>query len=123
MTNHKLRCMSSEQLVERFAAIGLEQDRALLENEIATFNRLFDQMQAVSRELKSRSGDQRRALMKLYQHPNMQVRLKSAVATLPVAPEAARHMLELIAQSGWQPQAGDAGMAIVSIDRGIFKPT
>src|SRR3954469_14213285 len=105
MTGHALKDMSTSQLVERFATIGSAQDKALLENEIVTFNRLFDQMQAVSQELKGRDGDQRGALLKLYQHGNMQVRLKSAIVTLAIAPKAARQALELIAESGWQRQA------------------
>jgi hypothetical protein len=52
----------------------------------------------------------------------MQVRLKAAYATLAVSPVAARAQLEAIAASGWQPQAGDAGMSILNLDRGIYKP-
>lgn len=74
-------------------------------------------------ELKARNGDQRRALLELYDHPNAQVRLKATKATLAVAPEAARHMLETIAASNDFPQAGEAGMSIRNLDAGIFKPT
>jgi hypothetical protein len=119
----KFQDMSVDQLVERFTAIALDQDRALLRNEITKFNRLFDEMEAVKQELKVRRDDQRRALLRLYDHPNAQVRLKAVKATLAVAPEAARRMLEIIAQSREYPQAGDAGMTLDSLDRGIFKPT
>src|SRR5262249_46404110 len=68
-------------------------------------------------------GDQRRALLPLYDHPNAQVRLKAVKATLAVAPERARRMLEIIADSREYPQAGDAGMTIDALDQGIFKPT
>jgi hypothetical protein len=40
-----------------------------------------------------------------------------------VAPERARRMLEIIAESREYPQAGDAGMTIDCLDRGIFKRT
>jgi hypothetical protein len=30
--------------------------------------------------------------------------------------------LEAIAASGWQPQALDAGMSLINLDRGIYKP-
>jgi hypothetical protein len=53
--------MSVEQLVEHFEAIASAQDQALLYDEIAKFNRLFDQLEDVERELRSREGDQRRA--------------------------------------------------------------
>lgn len=115
--------LSIDQLVERFAEIALAQDKALLMDEIATFNRLFNQMDAIKTELKSRAGDQRRALLGLYHHPNAQVRLKAAVATLAVAPKSARRKLQEIQDSHEYPQAGDAGMTLVNLDRGIFKPT
>jgi len=110
-------------LLERFTAIALEQDQALLMDEIARFNKLFDQMDAVKKELRSRSGDQRRALLALYDHPNIQVRLKAAVGTLAVEPESARKLLQTIAESREYPQAADAGMTLGELDRGIFKPT
>ena len=50
-------------------------------------------MAGVANELKARDGDQRTALMTLYDYPNMQVRLKAAIHTLAVAPTAARQQL------------------------------
>jgi ribosomal protein L29 len=119
----KLQDLSVDQLLERFTAIALEQDQAVLMDEIARFNKLFDQMDAVKKELRSRSGDQRRALLALYDHPNIQVRLKAAVGTLAVEPESARKLLQSIADSREYPQAADAGMTLGELDRGIFKPT
>jgi hypothetical protein len=123
MKQVKLRDMSVDQLVERFTAIALEQDEALLNDDIAKFNRLFDLMEAVKEELKARDSDQRRALIPLYNHRNAQVRLKAAKATLAVAPEAARQVLQSISDRAEFPQALDAGMTIKALDRGIFKPT
>lgn len=51
--------------------------------------------------------------------PDMQVRLNAAKATLAVAPKAARQKLEDIAGSGW-PLAGDAGMSLWNLDRGVL---
>jgi hypothetical protein len=73
MERGKFQDMSVDQLIERFVEIGMAQDEALLDDDIAKFNRLFDRMQDVVRELKTRKGDQRRALISLYTHPNMQV--------------------------------------------------
>jgi hypothetical protein len=42
--------------VERFTAIGVEQDQALLRGQHARFNRLFDQMVAVEDELQARDA-------------------------------------------------------------------
>ena len=114
--------MTVEQLVERFAAIATDQDEAMRKDDNAKFTRLFWQMEAVEGELKARLGDQRRALLRLYDHPNTQVRLTAAKATLAVAPEFARRLLQTIADSKDFPQAGDAGMSLDNLERGIFKP-
>jgi hypothetical protein len=123
MTKMSLNKMKTEELVDRFAHVALDQDKAIRYDDNATFNRLFDQMIAIEEELKSRPGDQRRALISLYNHRNVQVRLKSAVATLAVAPDAARRELHAIADSRDYPQAGDAGMTLSCLEWGTFKPT
>jgi enoyl reductase-like protein len=119
----KLQDMTVEQLVERFVAIALDQDKALFRREHAKFNRLFDQMEAVESELKARDGDQRRVLLNLYNHLNTQVRVKAVKATLAVAPEAALRRLKEIAESRQYPQAGEAGMSLFNLEQGIFKPS
>ena len=122
MKRAKLQDMAMNQLVERFTAIGIEQDQALLRRQHTKFNRLFDEMVAIEDELKRRDGDQRRQLLPLYNHPNAQVRLNAAKATLAVAPEPARRALQTIADSREYPQAGNAGMSLDNLELGIFKP-
>lgn len=101
----------------------MAQDEALLGGETAKFNRLYDQMTAVSDEMKRRDGDQRRALQSLYSSENMQVRLKAAIHTLAAAPVEARKLLEAVAVSKWFPQAGDAGMMLLALDDGTYRPS
>lgn len=122
MKKSTLENLSVAELLERFATIAVEEDKATFEDDNARYNRLFLELEAVENELKSRPGDQRRELLSLFDHPNIQVRLMAAKATLAVAPEAARKMLQAI--EGWrrQPYAGDAGMCLVMLDRGIFVP-
>jgi hypothetical protein len=122
MKKFNLPDLTVAELVDKFSSICVEQDKAEFEDEIAKFNRLYDQKVAILEELKKRPGDQRGALMGLYEHPNLQVRLQAAKATLAIAPEAARQMLRLIESWGRQPYAGDAGMCLVNLDRGIFVP-
>src|ERR1043166_6599433 len=117
-----LGAMSSKDLVKRFTEIVVAQDRALLGGETAKFNRLFGQMMDVANELKSREGDQRRLLLQLFDFPNMQGGLQAAKLPLAVAPGEARRLLQTIADSNWMPQAGDAGMSLSNLDRGVFKP-
>jgi hypothetical protein len=123
MTISDLARLDVPTLVDRFVALALQQDRALLDDDIRKFNRIFDQMEAVKSELKARPGDQRSALLPLLDHPHVHVRLKAAKATLAVAPEVARNALQAIRESREYPQAGDAGMTLICLDRGIFKPT
>jgi hypothetical protein len=122
MTQLNVKAMTVNELVERFAAIGVEQDKALRADDLQRYKRLYVQMRAVDDELKGRPGDQRRSLLALYDHPNFQVRLMAAKSTLAVAPEAARRMLKLIRQRRHQPQSGDAGMCLWNLDRGVFVP-
>lgn len=113
--------LSIKELVDRFAEIGIAQDQALLDNAIAKFNRLYRNKVAIETELRDRPGDQRRQLMALYDHPNMQVRLNAAKATRAIDMKKARALLEAIATSKHYPQAGYAGMALVAMDDGTFK--
>ena len=115
--------MSTEQLVQRFAEIGIAQDEAIWDDAHQRYNRLFAEMNQIEDELRSRKSEAREALLRLYSHPNIQVRLKAAVRTLAVAPHRARWLLEEIAARKDVPQGGDAGMTITALDDRTFKPT
>ncbi len=123
MSQTNLQNMTVEQLVQQFASIALDQGHAVCVDDNARFTRLFWRIEAVEEELKARAGDQRRALLRLYNHPNAQVRVTAAKATLAVAPQEALRLLQTIADSKEYPQAGDAGMCLDNLERGIFKPT
>jgi len=99
MKSSALSDLSVHSLVDRFVAIGLAQDRALLYSALAEYNRLYEQMRAIEEELKRRPGDQRGALSTLYSHENLQVRLQAAGATLALEPDAAREIVTAIAES------------------------
>jgi hypothetical protein len=114
--------MTVTQLVERFAALGVGQFDAELHGDYRKKSKLLLQMRDVTEELKSRPGDQRSALLPLFEHPNIQVRLMAARLTLALAPVAARQILQNIYDSKKYPEAGDAGMCLSNLDQGIFKP-
>lgn len=122
MSPSNLAALSTRQLKLLFEKLCIEQYDALEGNEIAAFNRRFGKIQAVEDELKSRPGDQRRVLMQLFGHPNMQVRLTAARANLAVDYIAARRELQAIVDERWFPQAGDAGMTLHHLDTGFFQP-
>jgi hypothetical protein len=61
--------------------------------------------------------------MAFYDHPNPNVRVKAAKATLAIAPAAARHVLETVAATCYGPEILEAGMSLTNLDCGIYKPT
>lgn len=123
MKTSNLQTMSVAELVARFAALAIAQSEAEIQSDTAKQNNCIHEGWAVADELKSRPGDQRRALTSLYGHSNVQVRLNAARLTLAVAPKAAREVVQTIADSREFPQAGDAGMCLWALDQGIFTPT
>ncbi|HUU66071.1 MAG TPA: DUF2019 domain-containing protein [Methyloceanibacter sp.] len=80
-------------------------------------------MKSIEAELKRHDGDQRLALLSLLSHPNPQIRLKAAIATLAVAPDEAREALQNISDRNEYPQAADARGMMEALDDGSYKPT
>jgi hypothetical protein len=118
----QLQDMPTATLVERFVAVALAQDHALLEGSTDRFNSLYDEMNAINAELKSRAGDQRSALRPLCKHPNAHVRLKAAISILAVAFDLARETLELIVAQREYPQSADARGMLRALEEGTFIP-
>jgi hypothetical protein len=121
MSKRDLKALTTDQLVDRFAEIGIAQNNALWDQKYAVFNRLYDQMDEVDQELRSRGRAARAALSRLFTHPDVQVRLQAAKWSLGVVPEAYQVIKE-ISQSNLYPQAGEAGMTLRALDQDIFKP-
>lgn len=120
--NFRTKDASVQHLVEQFTAIALVQHDASRKYQIARYNRLYDQMMEVENELKSREGDQRRALLPLLASRDIHVRLKAALALLAVAPDSARTVLESIRDFGLLPYSLDATMMLGSLDDGTYIP-
>lgn len=74
----------------------------------------------VVEELRNRDGDQRRSLIRLFDHPNPQVRLMAAsiILDLDLEPEAARPVLQAIHDSREPYLALNAGMSLSLYDLG-----
>lgn len=123
MKRRNINQMTSAELVQEFVEAAVAQDAAELHGQSAKYNRFFKQMMDVTNELRIRDGDQRTQLVELYVHPNLHVRVQAAKLTLAVAPQEARAQLQSIADSDRFPYAGDAGMCLWNLDRGVFKPT
>lgn len=113
--------MSLDELFESFVDISVAQGAAAEEFRISTFNKLFDRKRRVEEELKRRGNDERRILVALYDHPNIQVRLDAAKSTYALNTPGARAVIQAIADSKISPWAGSAGMTLWSLDEGIGK--
>ena len=114
--------LTDEQLVARFVALAIAQDRAASQDETEVCDRLYDALEAIKQELKSRPGDRRHALIACLGHENAHVRYEAAMATLSIAPEPARAVLR--AFSNW-PRAQHASLArevINALDAGVYVP-
>jgi hypothetical protein len=120
MKQPKLSDITAERLVEYFETLALEQHRSI--DDVSKYRRLYWELEAVEHELKRRSGDERRALIRLYDHQNAQVRLKAAIATLALAPDEARRVLQLISDRDEYPQAADARGMLMALDQGRYVP-
>lgn len=114
--------MTVKQLVEHFKSIALAQAHAIEFEANRNFNKLYDEMEAVRRELKSREGDQRRALLPLLQERSAQVRLKAAISLLKLEPAAARAALVKIVDNREDPQNADALGMLRSLEQGRYVP-
>ncbi|ODR96955.1 hypothetical protein AUC70_14410 [Methyloceanibacter stevinii] len=123
MTRISVPKMTEEQLIERFVFIATEQDQAMLYDDNRRYNQLYDKMKDVEQELKQRPGDQRRVLLSLLEHENLQVKLRAALATLAVAPEASRAVLQWLSDRNRYPQAADAREMLDALDDGSYVPT
>lgn len=119
--NEDLGAASVDQLVDAFADVARRMDEASIEGRMSRYRTLYAEKRSIETELRSRHGDQRRALLGLYDDPSMEVRLLAAKATRFIAPVEARHALERIRNSQW-PQKLDAGMALRAWDEGIWQP-
>ncbi|CAD5297939.1 conserved hypothetical protein [Bosea sp. 62] len=124
MTQQKnLKSLSNAEIVNLFERLCIQQYDAMEREEQARVNRLVWRVHDLEMELKSRPGDQRCELMRLFGHPNMQVRLSAAQANLAVDYASARREIQAIKDSKWYPQAMDAGMTLYFLDTGESKPT
>lgn len=123
MSRVDLEVATIEELVAIFAAVAVNQNAALECSRNAEYNRLYRQMEKIEEQLKARGGDQRRALLPLYGHPNPTVRFKAAIATLAFAPREAREVLQLIKDRKEFPIAMNASQMLSAIDEGRYNPS
>ncbi|WP_332119350.1 DUF2019 domain-containing protein [Azorhizobium caulinodans] len=118
----KLAKLRTEDLVALFIELSLEMKRADDWLENGAYNRAHKKLRDVRAELQRRPGDERRALLPLLAHPNIQVRLDAATATLALS-AAATEAMQGIASLGYCSQAFSAKRMLRAIEEGTWTPT
>jgi hypothetical protein len=94
----RLTTLSVDQLSQRFVELALAQYQAELHGEIAKYNRLYGQVEAVNIELKSRPGDQRGVLIPFFY--SYQSASASAGGTVGIGSGACRRTPDLAGNLG-----------------------
>lgn len=94
MKSADLPGLVTNQLVKRFAELAHDMGLAVLDSETRRFNRMFPDMQAIDRELRSRGREARMALLPLLGHEDRFRRYYAAKYLLGLAPDHARAVIE-----------------------------
>ena len=114
--------LSDDDLVGRFIEAAKEQGRAVLDSDVRQANRMFRYMMAIDSLLRARGMHSRKKLIPLLSRENRFVRYYAAQHTLALAPRRARAILEWNHKYGFDAIAGDAGMLLIALNSGEYKP-
>jgi hypothetical protein len=101
-----LEALSIDQLVETFVKRAFAYDKADGMPEVET---RYWELEAVTTELERREGDQRRALFKLYFHPDERVHHAAAEATRRLAPVLSVDRMQAAGDPTWSPPESGPG--------------
>jgi uncharacterized membrane-anchored protein len=105
-----------QELLNQFRDVCLAQYETYITGNTNKYNKLFDNLVAITRELKRRGLEERRALLTLLTDKNPQVRVQAAKSVYSVAPREAKACLEVIAAAGLPDQSLSAGMTLSRLE-------
>lgn len=111
-----------DELLARFVTISEQQYPLTLNDDFKNYNALFDKLTAIDRELRHRGIDARLALTRLFDHPNIQVRLNAAKRSLAVARQSSLVVLRQIIKEDIGPFRLAAGMTVALVEDGTIVP-
>ena len=115
--------LTIDELIARFILIGEKQYPLTLRGEVKKYNLLVENEGKINKELRRRGIEARLELVKLFIHPNIQVRMNAARRSLGIAREPALNVLRQITKEDFGPFRLDAGMAIALVEDGTVNPT
>ena len=105
-----------QELLARFRDSCVAKYESYFIDDHCKYNKLFNFLLAVTRELKRRGVEERRALLTLFADENPQVRLQAAKNVYAVAPIEAKACLEAIAAARLPDQSLSAGMTLNGLE-------
>jgi hypothetical protein len=111
-----------DDLIDRFVVAARKMGTAVLDSDTREANRMFHYLHAIDLELRARGRDARLKLEPLLNHKDRFVRYYAARKLLGLIPDRARAVLEWNHKYGFDALAGDAGMTLLNLDTGFYKP-
>jgi len=109
------------QLIKAFSDAARQMGVAVLDSDSRRANPAFSRMNAANRELRSRGKAAHEQLVSLLAHENRFVRYYAAKVLLAIVPDRAREVIEENARLWFDAIAGDAGMTLLALERGLYK--
>lgn len=113
--------LSNQELVTIFSEAARDMGAAVLDSNSRRANHAFERMDIVDRVLRSRGRAAHMALSSLLADKDRFVRYYGAKFLLPLIPDRARPVIEENAKFWFDAIAGDAGMTLLALDRGLYK--
>ncbi len=130
--SNKLSGLTDQQLTDAYVELSRQQGEALLKEDTRKYNRPFDRVDAIGREHRKRGDDVRKTqlapLHKLSSGESRidwgtaQRRYNAAMDLMAVAPDLAKATLEGPAKGPLQDYVVRAGMSLLNLERGRWKP-
>ncbi len=119
----KIDNLANEKLIALFASSSEQQYNMIIDDDIKKYNLLVEKQDEIVKELRKRGLEARLELTKLFNHPNIQVRLNAARRSIGVAREPALNVLRQIMKEDFGPFRLDAGMTVALVEDGTVTPT
>jgi hypothetical protein len=123
MSRIDLTKISEHDLVAQFRRCAYQTFLMLLDSNIRQVTKLYWEMDAVKKELKSRTPNARMALAALLDDPNYRVQYEAAIRVVAVDRAKAIETLKRIDESEHMPEAAEARGTLRDLANGSFNPT
>ena len=119
----KLDKLTLDELISLFVSLSEQQYPLTLNDEVKLGSRLVKRQDEIGKELRQRGIEARLELTKLFDHPNIQVRMNAAKRSLGIAREPALNALRKIVKEDFGAFRLSAGMTVALVEDGTITPT